>query len=481
MDGVPLHQILEPGEYRAQWEVPDQSGKTLLLDGDLEIKADRPPRGYVNGDLAAWEAVGEGRHAAFPQVYEAGIVRGKLLNGMTVVLLDTRVSVWISERAILDTPAALVGRDDELAQGNLVAALEVQVRGIDAMSAIAPIARVQLPVSSAGTRYLDWKWGADGNPDSTQVWADENAEVKLKFYSSVSAPEGFFYRVTFSPVVLIKLAEPISLERALDDWIEPLRRIVSLSTGRQEPITYLAAGAAAASDVDHQPFQVFGSGVQQQPFASRANDIRTIHRSFQVSPQEMSLLDLLRAWQRLGDEHHPLLETYGDMMYAPQQHPRSQVLLLLQALEGLHGHETQGKYATRSATHTTERDSAILELTGKISAAAMRFIKSNLARRPATSLDQVLRETIAGLPKDLTPEIAATRLVVAAMSDPRKPNSSYDALRIIRNDLAHGSRGYPAADIDQVARLLDRVVRAQLLRLLDCPDKVVERELDRDR
>lgn len=171
----------------------------------------------------------------------------------------------------------------------------------------------------------------------------------------MSAPEGFFYRVTFSPVVLIKLTTPIPLEHALSDWIEPLRRIVSLSTGRQEPVTYLAVGTTPSEDADRQPLQVYGSGIQQQPFASRANDIRVIHRSFQVSPNDMSLLDLLRAWQKLRDDHHPLLETYADMMHAPTQHPRSQLLLLLQALEGLHGHETQQGYATRSVRRTGNR------------------------------------------------------------------------------------------------------------------------------
>lgn len=481
MDGVPLQQILEPGEYRVQWRVPDQAGQIVSLDGDITIAADRPPRGHAIGDLlTVWDDVEGARHATFPQVYEPEAVRGTLLNGMTVLLPDARVEAWISDRAIIDAPAALVGHDDETPAESTGAALEVQVRGLDAMTGIAPVARVQIPRPPAGTRHLDWSWGADGNPDSTQVWADHNAEVKLKFYSSVSAPEGFFYRVTFSPVVLIKLTTPIPLEHALSEWIEPLRRIVSLSTGRQEPITYLAVGTTPSADADRQPLQVYGSGIQQQPFASRANEIRGIHRSFQVAPNDMSLLALLRAWQKLRDDHHPLLETYADMMYAPAQHPRSQLLLLLQALEGLHGHETHQEYVTRSAAHTTSRDSALADLVGKISTAAMRFIKANLARRPATSLDRVLRDTIAGLPKDLTAALAATPLVQTAMTDPRQPNSPYDALRIIRNDLAHGTRGYAAPDIHDVARLLDRVVRAHLLRLLGCSSSSIERELDRD-
>ncbi len=100
VDRVPLQQILEPGEYRVRWRVPDQAGQIVALDGDLTIAADRPPRGHAIGDLLAiWDDVDGARHATFPQVYEPGTVRGRLLNGMTVLLPDARVEAWIADRA----------------------------------------------------------------------------------------------------------------------------------------------------------------------------------------------------------------------------------------------------------------------------------------------------------------------------------------------------------------------------------------------
>ena len=50
-----------------------------------------------------------------------------------------------------------------------------------------------------------------------------------------------------------------------------------------------------------------------------------------------------------------------------------------------------------------------------------------------------------------------------------------DALRVARNGLAHGTRGFDAYDLDQVNDILDRLVWAHGLRLLGCPPAVYGR------
>lgn len=205
-DGVPLNLLLEPGEYRVEWQLPTQTGGTETLQGDLELVADRPPRGNAFGDVPVkWETAGAGGVASFPQIYEVSTVVGRLLNGFTVVLIGAVIEIWMSERAVIHARAALLGREPVAADTVQVVGVDVQVEGLDAITGIGPIGKVKIPLKrEEGKRYLDWSWEAVGNPDSTQTWTDDDAEVELQFYSSVTAPEAFFFRVTFSPVVWIR-------------------------------------------------------------------------------------------------------------------------------------------------------------------------------------------------------------------------------------------------------------------------------------
>ncbi|WP_133885212.1 hypothetical protein [Streptomyces sp. BK208] len=70
--------------------------------------------------------------------------------------------------------------------------------------------------------------------------------------------------------------------------------------------------------------------------------------------------------------------------------------------------------------------------------------------------------------------IAATSLVAEAMSNP-SVKAPANALRIVRNNLAHGTRGYDAFELDEVVHILELAVRAHSLRILGCPDDVVKR------
>ena len=68
-------------------------------------------------------------------------------------------------------------------------------------------------------------------------------------------------------------------------------------------------------------------------------------------------------------------------------------------------------------------------------------------------------------------------LVAEVRMDPKKPETTRSALRVARNNLAHGTRGYDPAALDETVSLLEQVVRAHALRLLGCPDEVLARVL----
>lgn len=480
MDGVPLRLRLAPGTYRVRWSLVGDDGTSADLEGDLELRADERPRGNLyEGVPIRRKMIREGSwYSQLPQTRHEDVLRGRLLNAMQVTLLDVEIVMWEHNRAVITAAAALVGGPLSGAFDGGVASVLLQVTGLDAVAGIAPVKRVKLP-KREGARYLDWSWHADGNPDSTQSWSDDEADVELRFESSVTAPEGYFYRVSFSPVVQIQFDKRIPFREMVEKWIEPLRRIVSLSTGRREEVTYLEiASSDFEGPQDH--LQAYGSHISQVPYASRENSFRAIHRSFTFAQETLSMLSMLRTWQDLDNNHHPLLETYASLMYAPAQHPRSRLLLLLQALEGLHGFEFRAVYESRTAKHERERNDALTKIAASdIDAATKRFIRHNLTKRPATGLDQVLREALAGLPHDITGDLAATDLIRSVMSDPRNPAGPFDALRIVRNDLAHGNKGYDAEHLYDVVALLDAAVRAHLLRLLGCDTDSQRTEQDR--
>lgn len=69
----------------------------------------------------------------------------------------------------------------------------------------------------------------------------------------------------------------------------------------------------------------------------------------------------------------------------------------------------------------------------------------------------------------------------AVKSDDPNPDTTVSALRVVRNNLAHGLRGYESGLLHEVVGILERVVRAQALRLLGCAGEVQQRALQGDR
>lgn len=457
----PLRPILEPGEYRVLWQVPDKNGTIVPIDGDLVLAADRPPRAMAYGDLPGTWAVANGaKSAAFPQQHDGGEVHGQLLNGMHVVLIDTVVEASMADRTRLIGRAALVGRS-AAPQHVLVRRIEVQVEALDAFVAIPPLKPEPAEPPDATKRYLESEWTAVGEPESTQEWSDDGAEVAFRYYVSRSFGDWWAFRVTFSPVVLITPNEPISFTAAFDDWVTPLRNIISVSTGRAQPVTHVAVDLADDDDRS-VTFQVFGSALHQRPYASFGNTVRKRHPSFRVAPTQLSLLKLLRRWQEMEAEHHPLVETYGSLIYAKDQHPRARLLLLLQAIEGLYGHEHQAAYEARVVKHTARRVE-VLEALAEVSADVLKFVKKYLAKTPPSTLDEAIMKTLQTAPVDVTGQLAATKLLQDAENVPA-------GLRVMRNKMAHGVLSYDVMDLYEIVQPLEGVVRANMVRVLGGSD-----------
>ncbi|GAB3084789.1 hypothetical protein [Isoptericola nanjingensis] len=94
-----------------------------------------------------------------------------------------------------------------------------------------------------------------------------------------------------------------------------------------------------------------------------------------------------------------------------------------------------------------------------------------------SSLDGALEAMARALPVNGTEALATTDLVKGLRASGRA-SSTPEALRLVRNDLAQGNRGYPADELDEAVAVLERIVRGHALRLLGCPDLVVTRLFD---
>jgi len=482
-DGVPLNLRLAPGEYRCVWLVPDDQGDVRRLDGDIMLSVESPPRGNAYGDVPlVWEHHDGQSSAGFPQVYSYPLLRGELRNGLNVVLLEAEVHSWDPGQALVNARIALVGTPG-LIQNHppVFDDMKLQITGLDSFYGVAPLKSFTFPTT--GRDFYDRPTQVEANSDSEQSWSDENAEIHMSYDAALGIGDPFFYRMAFSPVVRIQLAQPIDFDDCVARWIEPLRRLVTVSTGRTEDLTFVSIGLRAEGGERRQHrLQVYGAGLGKPPFASRQNDVRRVKSSYSLIRDSLSPLALLRNWQELLDNHHPLLETYGTSIVIPRQHPRAQYLLLLQAFEGLHGYERKAEIAARTERHLSRRSEAIaaLENCGGLPSSVRRFVKDFLGKRIPASLDEVLKDTLTSLPVDLTDLLGSSDLLLSVKDDPRAPQGVFGAVRIIRNDLAHGNKGYPTAELSHVSSILERVARAHMLRILGCSDEVQSRALSHD-
>lgn len=502
----PLKLLVEPDEYLCTWLLSGPDGGVSEHAGAIGLRANRPPTGSVHGNIPIqWDETATGqRSAGFPQEVRLPRLRARLANGHDVDLIDASITYWFPEQGIISAGIAIVGaleglrgigtkiarevQDEEQAANQSVAPtysrVSAQVGALDAVAGASPFSGWTFPKGEEG-RHLEGDWAVSGNPDSSQKWSDEDVTVRLEYDASIAIGNAYAFRFVVSPVVRIESREAWTVREWVDRWIDPLRRIVSIATGDAQSLTYLAVDAGGADSLGtQQRRQVYGVGITQEPYQSDQALVRKSSTAVHIAVDGLSLLDMLRRWQGLEHDHHPLIETYGAMLSATDEHPRSRFLLLVQALEGLHGHETAAAYAERKNHHTEERKILIEALQDAeiLDYQQLQFVKKNLTKNPPRGLNEALHHLLGELPVDLTPRLAGCKLLTNYLTEAQGPEAhrvAY-ALSRVRNDLAHGTKGFDAYDLYETVRVLERIVRAHALRLLGCPEPVLERVCNLD-
>ena len=203
---------------------------------------------------------------------------------------------------------------------------------------------------------------------------------------------------------------------------------------------------------------MFVRWVKQEPYASE-NTIPDKRLSSIRLAEGDSLLHLLRRWQYLEDEQNPILNTYDVHSLGPDQAPRARFLLLVQALEGLCGHEDRlsGRWAKFEAKRERIMDKCRENLADK----DLKFLDRWLPNTPY-NLDDALTEMLRVLPTNLEPELTQSKLVKTVIAQVDKV-TTVGALRYVRNQLSHGVETFEPYDLHVVAGILGRAVRGHLL------------------
>ncbi|WP_371661328.1 hypothetical protein [Streptomyces sp. NBC_00280] len=478
---LPLSLMYEPDTYLCSWLLPDNAAGHLAIPGDLVLRPLQRPTGQVYGavPLQHTQHTPGVVETAFPQNIRVPVLHGRLANGGSVILLDARIQLWqtsghITGAAALLSKAAFFGlagtpEPPTATVPPLVTSATFQITALDAALGVPPIKNVSNPHLPGGE---EGRWAATVNASAAGTWSAEGAELTVNYYHRMFAMDPCEFNLAFSPAATVTLTDAKPLAVALDKYIEPLRKILSIATGKPQDLSYLHVELEGREST----YQVVGTGITQAPFASSTSAIQAHKSAIRALPDDLSLLDLVTQWSRYAAAHHPLVETYGAMLHTRDQHPRSRYLLLIQALEGLYGYENKATIEERQAKHAATHVEALAQARKDLDTETFRFIKKHLPKKPSANLEIALDALMTGLPANIMDRLSTTELVMEVQAaNTTTALTTAGALRVVRNDLAHGNRGYAPHRLREVVRLLEFIVRGHALRILGCPDAVISR------
>ena len=292
-------------------------------------------------------------------------------------------------------------------------------------------------------------------------------------------PDRFNFRTSFAPCLRIDIEKPINLVDWWLQWIIPLCDLLEVINGKPLDIMYmLAFEDKDATGPQRRADQVFRYDILQDCIEIDENKFNRTHTVINLKQENVNLLDLLIKRRELEASQHPLIETYRSNAVSDDQHPRSRYLLLIQALEGLYGYEHKEEYQRRCEQYAEKRELFLERAKPVISQEDFKFLKKNLLRKPTSGLVGALSAIFKTLPKVIQDQIDCSQIVIQTrniLDDKRM--SSADALTKVRNSLSHGSSAYDPNDLEEICSLLDKIVRAEILRVLELPEVARQRML----
>lgn len=471
---TPLAHVIEPGEYACLWQF-EIDGVPYHLDGSVELLENRPSSGSVYGDLPLKSGLHGG--IELPQTFIVPRAIARLRNGMTAALYDGMLETLFPGQAVVHATYALAGLFDDSEFDGSVGRARFQVGDLDRVTEIVPITRIVRPTEAEPEwriRRADTLW---------MDWADDDVKLSLGYISLARVMDPWAADIAFSPVVTVDFNERVTVRELVEKWVEPLRGIVSTSTGRETGVTFASIAPSVQDAEQTSPgrwLQLFASGIAQEPYAARRRGDAPTNVGLRFGPAAGSLLIAIRHWQDRVAADHPLLSTYASVQGLRGDHPRSRFILLVQALEGLYGAETIVDREQKQADYDADREAALAEIDrfAEFALKVKKWLKAKLPKRAPASLEQALIWVTKSLPAPLTVRLADAEIVKKVIAE-GAVSDWVNAIRVIRNDLSHGNRSFSAIELHELNLALDVVARAHVARLLGRPEPDVTAIVDR--
>lgn len=468
----------EPREYMCTWHLPkavQDSDEDQLVDvpGTIDLTGRHDPTASFQGILPY---VSDSGRASFPQTNNFNCLTGTLSSGIHVALLNGQTSYWFHNGGgAKGAFAVLSTRPFEHDNYRKYQSIELQIDGLETIVDEAPTTIKFMK----RTDEHDESYKISIPTQNSLDWKIQEAQMRLG-YAGRLRPDRFNFRTSFAPYLRIDLDEPISLVDWWLQWVVPLCDILEVINGKPLDIMYLLAFEDKdATGPKRRADQVFRYDILQDCIKIDENKFNRTHTVINLKQDNVNLLDLLIKRRELEASQHPLIETYRSNAVSDDQHPRSRFLLLIQALEGLYGYEHKKEYQQRCKRYTEKREAVLKQIETEVSSENFKFLRKNLLRKPTSGLVGALSTTIQTLPGDIQTQIDNNEIVAQVRSRCENTKiSSAEALTKVRNSLSHGSSAYDPNDLEKICAILHKIVRAEILRVLDLPDVARQRMLE---
>lgn len=452
-----MKQIVQPGSFPCVIAVEGGGGEVRELAAEIELRGDGSRQyGTLYGDVPIKSENGVSR---FPQNYWYRTLKGRLRTNHDLWLFDVSITTWFDDQAFLSAGTALVGFPSREGDIPFVGA-RFQVTHLDRTMEFTPIAETTFPASTDGP--LEW-WVRERDSRYHEWIGPAGESLTVGFDTSARIGDPYEMNIRYAPAGEIHLSAATTLDDLVSKWFEPIRGILAVATGKPVRFTHVEL-LAAGNGGDRGRLQLFSSWVSQDPYLSAPRGSKDIKSAVLVGPNSENLLTLVLYWRQRADQRSPIFETYTSLAGVAGEHPRHRFLLLVQALEGHYGYVHAEKFANDREKYETARLSHIEKLRDSgIPAETVKFIKKNLRGRVDPQLSAALKWALARVPDEMEDRLSKSAIIKKKIAEDETVINWRDAIRVIRNDLAHGTKGYDPNSLQEVVQVLELVVRAHVL------------------
>lgn len=226
--------------------------------------------------------------------------------------------------------------------------------------------------------------------------------------------------------------------------------------------------------------QLFTGGITQEPYLATSPTaiLQDDHPLFTAQDLPTSFPDLIRRWRELDTSDNPFPELFR-LASVPDLPGRARFLYLVEALEALHGYENREEDEDRKSRHKEKRASLLEKIQEKLDKDCLKTAKEIISPRPIDSLERRIKGLFEMTPTAIIDRTAhePSDPIIIHYSSGGKAITFQEIIRRLRNDLSHGNYNPPDHELIPWTKRLDRLSKAQLLRLLGFDSGLIEAKL----